>query len=184
MIEYLGSWSVRWLVVPSGSENARLLTGYEEVSFVANDSRMTVFENLMCTPMATVRPSESPQRAVPIDVSMSGNSIQLKLDQMSGLVTVNCVYHPAYELIADGKPVEDLQESDDHRLQFRATDGMQRVTIRFSDTRFMNGVALATLTCVLIALLLILKDARRLVRRRRDLSPAPVLTPAESPPIP
>jgi hypothetical protein len=157
LIEYLGSWSVRWIIAPSGSMNARALAGLDELALTGDDGRVAVFEHLRCSPLAEIR-TPSSRETIPVPVTIAGNSLQLDVGERQGVVTVNYVYHPSYVLVADGKRVDELQETDDHRMQFRATGGVRRISIHFSDRLFARGVILAILTCGATLLLLIRND--------------------------
>jgi hypothetical protein len=180
LVKYLGTWTVRWLVVPSDSPNARVLADLEEVTLRADDGRVAVFEILCCAPLATLRPSGS-EKQLPLAVDISGNSIHVNLLGARGIVTVNCVYHPGYELITNGEMRGTVNESADHRLQFEVREQTDSVTLRFADQEFARGIRIAMATSGLILFLLVAQYRRRAPQGEESLVSSAALMPLEVP---
>lgn len=191
-LNYLGSWSVRFLVLPLRENLSEILAGFPELRRIHLDEQLEVWENARALPFAYFLGDPGlggpgsgdpgggrPPEAVPpekIHFGPDGPRLELeglKAAESGGWLRLQVAPLDGYVAYADGEALGPPEVDEQRHPMVRVPPGTRVLHLRYVDVPFLVGVGLAS---ALLLSSLVLWALARLRASRNPSSTAPSST--------
>ncbi len=158
-LDYLSSWSVRFLMVPEREEFHRVFARFPQLRRVYRGHGIEVYENAAALPFAYFPGPE----ITPVPVDWEVNGLRIPTAGRGGLLRIGVAPLSWYVWSVDGREMGPVSYDEGRHLLLEVPPGAREVRVRYVDVPFLLGVG------VLLAFILAVGSTwalRRMSRRR------------------
>ncbi len=134
-LDYLSSWSVRFLVIPAKPELRRFFAGFPQLRLAYRGDGLEVWENAAALPFAYF--PEPP--VAPVEVTWGTSGVRLATGGRGGWLRVGIAPLAWYEWTADGREMGPVDYDEARHVVLEVPEGTREVTIRYADVPFKLG---------------------------------------------
>lgn len=140
-LEHLSTWSVRYLLVPGRDDLRARIETLPWLRRISSAGGIDVWENPGAWPFAAF--TDAPYDA--LDLTFLANEVRVATAGRGGLARITLAPLPWYRAYADGRRVA-LAEDKGRQMVIDVPPGTRDLRIRYEDSGFRLGLALASLT--------------------------------------
>ncbi|MCP4654641.1 MAG: hypothetical protein GY856_04385 [bacterium] len=135
-LDYLSSWSVRFLMVPEREEFHRIFAGFPQLRRSYRGHGIEVYENAAALPFAYFQGSE----ITPVPVDWEINGLRIPTAGRSGLLRIGVAPLRWYVWSVDGREMGQVSYDEQRHVLIEVPPGAREVRVRYVDVPFLLGV--------------------------------------------
>lgn len=148
--EYFRKWGVKWYSVSRKIP----LNDDSRFKLIASDNYRNVLMDPLAKPLVYWQNENNDENL--ISYRFTTNSVEIDCSSSGGgSLIINVLYHPFFSAVADGVPLL-ITENSDNQMMLNIPKGTHKVTVRYSDSRFIYGSAIS-LAFLLLSLTFLLR---------------------------
>ncbi|MEE8525506.1 MAG: hypothetical protein V3T72_16340 [Thermoanaerobaculia bacterium] len=139
MLDYLSSWSVRFLLVPENDSLQAVLEGFPQLRLAHRDGGVEVWENAAALPFAFFGGDDD---ITAREVEWTARGVRVHTAGRGGLLRVTVAPLTWQEWSADGEDMGAVGYDEARRVAVEVPAGTREVEIRYVDVPFRAGVGI------------------------------------------
>lgn len=169
MLDYLGAWSVRHLLVPARPELRQVLERFARLEPRRRDGDLEVWELTTALPFAAF---PGPAGPLPVEVDWGGRGMRLETAGRGGILRLAIAPLPWLEATADGTEIA-FEVAEEGWLLLDVPDGTREVTVRYVDVPFRIGAGIFVAFLLSVGAMMFLRRQRSTEAARFTATRAP-----------
>lgn len=141
-LEYLSSWSVRFMMVPEKPELQKVLARFPSLRLMHRANGLEVYENAGALPFAYFLDPSAPGGLTPVDVDWGASGLRLATGGRGGTLRLNVAPLPWYVWSADDERMGPVVYDEQRHPVLDVPPGTQEVEMRYVDVPFLVGAGI------------------------------------------